>query len=316
MSKKKEVSGSSPRIRVDVELAAEAAHGDLEGERGAVRPQGDRLAVEEELARGERLDGLDQLRHGWGDLVAAAGVDADLVPRLVDLDAGAVELQLQRRLAEAVERLGDVPRRLGEHRLEGAEELEMEAGEAGPPLGEDGARHLRQLAGEHERPAHLVGRHLRRHGEGLGHQPGKGPLAQLAVDQAHEEVLLVAGGAGEEAGEKACPLGGGARAGGGGDPAEFRVHLDQGERGLGGGRARNGIAHRGAAEADPPLSEVAGEEGHGDVDLFDAKPPQEIAERGDLLQARSGLRDPAGGGDEVGESHGSHFRTATIDRWP
>ena len=115
---------------VDVELAAEAAHGDLEGERRAVRPQGDRLAVEQELARGQGLDRLDQLGHGRGDVVAAAGVDADLVPRLVDLDAGAVELELEGRLAEPLERLGDVLRRLREHRLEGPEELEVEAGEA------------------------------------------------------------------------------------------------------------------------------------------------------------------------------------------
>ncbi len=215
-------------------------------------------------------------------------------------------LSFQGGLAEPLERLRDVLRRLREHRLEGAEELEMEAGEPRAALGEDGFGHRRQLPGQHERPAHLVRRHLRRRGEGLGHQPGEGPLAQLAVDQAHEELLLVASAAGEEAGEEARPLGGGSGAGDGADPLESRVHLGQGERGLRGGRFRPGVAHGGAAEADPPLAQMAREEGHGDVDLLgplSAEPAQEIPQSGGLLQAGSGLGDPAGGGDEVGEAH-------------
>src|SRR4051812_33326071 len=265
--------------------------------------QGDGLAVEEDLARGEGLDGLDQLGHGSRDLVAAAGVDADLVPRLVDLDAGAVELELQRGLAQTVERLGDVPRRLREHRLERPEELEPEAREPGPALGQHGPRHLRQPARQHERPAHLVRRHLRRGGQRLGHEAREGPLAELAEDQAHEEILLLAGGAGEKAGEEPAALGRGAGAGRAGETLEGGVHLAQGERGLGGDRLRHGAPDDGAAQADPPLAELAGEEGHGDVDLLGGEPPQEVAQRGDLLQAGSGLGDPAGGGDEVGEAH-------------
>src|SRR5947199_210203 len=142
----------------DVELAAEAAHGDLERQRRAVRPQRDDLAVEDELARRQGLDGLDQLGHGRGDVVPPAREDADLLPGLVDLDAGAVQLQLEGGLAEPLQGLGDVPRRRGEHGLEGAQQLEAETVEPGPPLDEHGPRHGRQLAGEHERPAHVAGR--------------------------------------------------------------------------------------------------------------------------------------------------------------
>ena len=223
----------------------------------------------------------------------------------MDLDAGAVELQLEGGLAEPVERLGDVAGRLREHRLERLEELEMEAREPRAPLGEDGPRHLRELARQHERPAHLVRRHPGGGGERLGHEPGERSLAELAEDQPHQEILLLAGRADEEAGEEAASFGRGAGAGRGGDAPEGRVHLAQGERGLGGGGLRHGAPQGGAAQADPPLAQVAGEEGHGDVDLLGGEPPQEVAQRGGLLQAGSGLRDPAGGGDEVGEAHGS-----------
>ena len=47
--------------RVDVELASEPAHGDLERVRAAVVAQRDRLAVEDDALGGKRERGLDHL---------------------------------------------------------------------------------------------------------------------------------------------------------------------------------------------------------------------------------------------------------------
>ena len=60
----------------DVELAAEAAHRHLERLRRAAGGERDRLAVEDQLARRQRLQRLDDLGHRRGDVVQAARVDA------------------------------------------------------------------------------------------------------------------------------------------------------------------------------------------------------------------------------------------------
>lgn len=255
------------------------------------------------LPRRQRLNGLDQLGHGMGDVIAAARVDADIAAVLVHLDACAVELELQRGLAEPLQGLGDVARRLGQHRLEGTEEAEMEVVEPGPPFGEHGLRHGGQLAGQHEGAAHLVGRHLGRRGERFGHEPGESSLAQLAEDEAHEEALLLRRGAGEQAPQEARPLRGRARPGHRSDALERGIDLADSQRRLGRGAPRQRVAHRRAAQADPPLAEEPGEPGDGGIDLIRSQPPQQVGEGGGLRGAGAGLGDAAGGGDEVGEAH-------------
>ena len=81
--------------RLDVELAAESAHRDLEWMRAARLSKGDRFAVEDHLTHGQPLSGFDDLRHRGGDIIQAARVDADRVTRLVHLDAGAIHLPLE-----------------------------------------------------------------------------------------------------------------------------------------------------------------------------------------------------------------------------
>ena len=68
--------------RLDVELAPEAAHRDLERLRPPVRPERDRLAVDDQLRRWQRSDDLDHLRHRAGHLVELAGEHPDLVAAL------------------------------------------------------------------------------------------------------------------------------------------------------------------------------------------------------------------------------------------
>src|SRR5215475_14198226 len=79
----------------DVEFAAEAAHGDLERLRHAVRAEGDGLAVEDQAVDRQPGDGLDDLGRRARHIVELAGEDADVAAGLVELYARAVELVLE-----------------------------------------------------------------------------------------------------------------------------------------------------------------------------------------------------------------------------
>src|SRR5262249_13030613 len=77
--------------RRHVELAAEAAHGDLERVRYPIATEGNGLAVEDQACVRQRADGLDDLGSSAGHIVELAREDADVAPGLVDLYARAVE---------------------------------------------------------------------------------------------------------------------------------------------------------------------------------------------------------------------------------
>ena len=139
---------------------------------------------------GSARDRLDDLGHGAGHVVELAREDAHLVAALVDLDARAVELPLERRLAEPRERLGDVLGGLRQHRLHRPEQLDRKPREPGRALAE---RRLRPRPrdrppasprGALARPA------ARPPGDRLDHHPLERALAQLADQQAQQKVLL------------------------------------------------------------------------------------------------------------------------------
>ena len=89
-----------------VEPTAEATRADLKRMRSAVRLQGERLAVQDHGRHPQRLGHLDQLRYATGDVVQTTGEDAYLLAPHVDLDSGPVELPLDRRGRNPLERLG------------------------------------------------------------------------------------------------------------------------------------------------------------------------------------------------------------------
>ena len=222
------------RAALDVEPAAEAAHRDLERVRGAVGPERDGLAVEDELAGGKRPHRFDQLGHRGGDVVEPAGDrPRTSSPALVDLDPGAVELVLQRRLAQLVERHRRRPRPSPrQHRVHRPEELGGEARELRGSPRQRRPGYAGQVARHHPGPPHRSGGHLRGARHRLDHQPLERALAELAHDQPEEEALLCPRGAGEELTQEALALGRRALARGhSGDPFEDRIHLRELEAG-------------------------------------------------------------------------------------
>ncbi len=184
--------------RGDLEPASEATHRRLKRVRTAVAAKRDRLAVEDQLPSGERPRRFDDLGHGGGDLVALARVDGDVVARLVDLHAGAVDLPFERGFAELFERGVEVRGRLREHRLERTEELHGERSEGGGPAPGRCARHLAEVSAHHRGTPHVVAVYPERGGEGVRDESLERSLAELADRDPQQELLLFAGSASEE----------------------------------------------------------------------------------------------------------------------
>ncbi len=78
----------------------------------------DHFPVEDRGAERDAAQSLDHLRHAVGDVGEVPRVGAHLVALHVHLEPCAVELPLDRGLAEPLERGRDVGRRLREHRLD------------------------------------------------------------------------------------------------------------------------------------------------------------------------------------------------------
>ena len=270
--------------------------------------EGDRLAVEDELLRRQRLQGLDDLGHRGGHLLQRAGVDLDLAARLVHLHARAVDLPFERGGAELGHRRGDVVGGRGQHRLHRPVQGDGEAGEGGGAVfAHRHARGLAQAAGEHRRAAHVGRGQAGGGGDGVEHHALERALAQLADQQADEEVLLGGGGAGEEGRELGAARGGRALAGGGGDVGEGGVDLAQGQRGRRRGRTTAQRRQGRPADADPALADLAREPGDRDLHLVGRGAAQAGGDGVALGEAARGRGGLGGGVDEGGEG-GGHRR--------
>jgi hypothetical protein len=83
--------------------------------RPAIGAQCDDLAVQDQRMRFRRGHDVDHFRDCWRDGLQAARKYPHLGSQLVRLDAGAVELPLERGGSEAGDRLGGIARRLRQH---------------------------------------------------------------------------------------------------------------------------------------------------------------------------------------------------------
>ena len=113
---------------IDVEFPAEAAHRDLKRLGKPVAAHRDHLAVEHDRPRRHRACGGDDFGNGGGHVAQVARVHLDLVVHFVQLDSRPIELVLEGRFAEDAERLADIGRGIGEHRLQRLKRREDEPG--------------------------------------------------------------------------------------------------------------------------------------------------------------------------------------------
>ena len=276
---------------IDVELAAEAPHGHLKRVRGAVGPERDRFAVQDDLARRQPADDVHHFRHGGGHVAEVAREHLHDVARFVHLDARAVQLVLERGFAEFGERGVHVGRRVGQHRLHRLEDLPGEARERRITLDERRSCHRRERAGEHRGAAHAGGGDPRGAGDRFQQHPFERALPQLAKQQANEELLLVARRASEQLAQDRGLRGARSRPRCRNDAPERGVDISEIER-LGGRRSHVVRGrHSGAADANAPLPRRSAQVRHGDLDLIRLEALQKRREPVDLLQAAGRLCD-------------------------
>ena len=112
-----------------VRPAPEAAHGGLEAVRRPVVAERDRLSVEDRRVDRKAEHDLDHLWHAVRHVGEAPRERSHVATASMHLQAGAVELPLDRRRTEAFECALEVVRRLREHRLDRAQDLEREPGQ-------------------------------------------------------------------------------------------------------------------------------------------------------------------------------------------
>ena len=218
------------------------------------------------------------------------------------LHARAVELPFERRGAEPRERVADVLRRLGEHRLHRLQQPDREAREPWRARDERRARDRAEVAREHRGAPHVADRHARRGGDRLEHHALERALAQLADQQADEEVLLGARGAGEQLAELPRALARRAFAPRRRDARERAVDFRERERRRGRRGAAAELAQGRVADPEPALPRLAGEERNCDLDLVGRGRAQARRDRVALSESAAGLRHPAGGINEGCES--------------
>jgi hypothetical protein len=224
------------------------------------------------------------------------------------LDADAVQLPLDPGLPHLLHGRLDAGRGRGQHRLQGAADLEVELAQAGHTGGQGGRGHRAEGAAQHEGPPHLGRRHPGRSGHGLDHHPLERALAQLAGEQPDQEPLLGRGRPREQLAHQPPPLGLRPGAGQAADPLEGGVDLGHGEGRR--GRRGGGVPQRRPADPDLALAQLAGEERHRRVDLARLQAPQAGGQPLHLGQAGGAGGHGGGRPGDLVEQHGAILQDA------
>jgi hypothetical protein len=285
---------------------ADVPHRVLEAQRPAAGQQRDHFAIEHEFARGQRPHQRDQLRQRGRDVVERAREHAHVVAAAVHLHAHAVELPLEHGacLRQLRQRVGDVGRRAGKHRLHRAQQLQVEACDARSALGERRVDHCRQIGGEHLRAPHRGRRQSGRQRDRVDDEALERALPQLARQHAGEELLLLRGRAAEQLSQRLLAAAGRARAVQGSDRRERRVDVVQRETRRGCRCGAERLHDLGGADAGPGLAQLAREVERGQRPLGRGRSRQRRRDRRGLLAARAHRRDRGRARDQRGQLHG------------
>ena len=176
--------------------------------------------------------------------------------------------------------------------------------QTGFAVGERQIRDPAEVARQHRGSTHERGGHRRGLGDGIGHEPAERALAQLAHEEAPQEVDLVVRGAVEHVAQDGLAAGGRSAAGRLLDPVERVVDVGDGQAGR--GRRRDVQAEHGRPpDTDAALARFTGEEPDRRHDLGGREPTEQLGERRGLGGPGPRRRDRGRGGDDVGEQHGS-----------
>ena len=253
---------------------------------------------------GSAAQRLDDLGHGGGHVAQRAREHADVVAGLVHLNARAIELPLERGVADAAERILDVVGRIGEHRLHRPHQLHAEARQTGVALDEGGVGDLRQLAGHHrgapdQRRRQARARARRRRSSTPSSAPCRSsPVSSRTRNDCSSAVTRANRSRKQRRLLDRRPGAGRLR-----DALEQGVDLAEIDRGGLGGGDDAGAGHEAPAETDAPLPQRAGEKRDGNGDFVGIEPAEEIGEPADLVESAADRGDGVRRLDQVREPH-------------
>jgi hypothetical protein len=120
----------------------------------------------------------------------------------VNLDARAVQFVFERRLAQRLERAAHIARGVGQHRLHRLEGLQHEPRQRVLAIHERRPRDRRKIAGQHRRPADTGCCNASGLRDRVDQDAFLSALAELAEQEADQEILLVAGRLPEESAQQ------------------------------------------------------------------------------------------------------------------
>ena len=148
--------------RFDAVHAPEAAHEILKRKRLALAVDGDDLALEQEIGRGQSLRNRDDIGKAGRDIAQPPTEDFHRLALAVNLDPGAIELVLDRGHATVHrEHLVEVFRHLREHRFHRSEETQAPDPQALRAFEERDRRNHPEVPQEHVGGPHGVQVHAR-----------------------------------------------------------------------------------------------------------------------------------------------------------
>ena len=176
---------------LDFPDAPEPAHQLLKRQGIALLIHRQHLAVEDEIASGEaRLHRLDDFRQARRNLIEPPGENSDPAADSVDLDAGAVELMLERNVRpENREGVGDSVGGLRQHRLERPyRQRRSGSGRIRDGIATQGTQNPARVALHHVDAPHFRNRPSGGIGDRLQHHPLAHAMAHLA-DQNLGQIL-------------------------------------------------------------------------------------------------------------------------------
>ncbi len=288
-SKKNGLSGQSGGHLARIHLGPEPAHRHLERVGPPILPQGDHLAIQHNGLDLERLQGLNHLGETVGDVGQVAGEDPDVVAAPVRLNAGPVDLPLDGRRRERLQRRGDALRRLRQHGEQGPQHLQTEFLQGCTTPGQGAVRDHPQIGTEQHGPAHQGGWDARRPGYRLNHDALRGALPEVAEDEPNEELLLGLRYLSEQLVEQAAPLG--LRAWSGGRTDHRQKPIGGKDRQLTLRNRWGQFPERRVPDADRSLAEHTGQEADPSFDLIVVELAEQTGQQFDLGKALGGCGD-------------------------
>ena len=204
---------------------------------------------------------------------------------------------------ELIECLLDVVRGLGQHRLNRLKELDTKSRETGFAAEKRRACDGRKRADHHHRPAYGGRADIACLGDGI-HQDGfERPLAQLARQQADDEILLGACGSPKKLTKAFVASGRCAGALDRRDLCQRVIDINELQfRRLAGRGIPRGPQRR-KSNPDAPLTRLAREHADGNFDLVWRKLAQQVGEQADLREAAARLRHGGARLDKLMQQH-------------